>query len=108
MLGVSTATIERAYEQLTAEGYVKSKPKIGWFAAGVEAGFPAVPDHFHQSMQQVLHEHNAPAIDFHQGNVDHIHFPFNAWRKSTAKVWSATPDRSTPLAIHKENLNSGT
>ncbi|MCY7760811.1 PLP-dependent aminotransferase family protein [Bacillus spizizenii] len=85
LLGVSTATIERAYEQLTAEGYVKSKPKIGWFAAGVEAGFPAVPDHFHQSMQQVLHEHNAPAIDFHQGNVDHIHFPFNAWRKSTAK-----------------------
>lgn len=108
MLGVSTATIERAYEQLTAEGYVKSKPKIGWFAAGVEAGFPAVPDHFHQSMQQVLHEHNAPAIDFHQGNVDHIHFPLTPGEKVRQKVWSATPDRSTPLAIHKENLNSGT
>lgn len=36
LLDVSTATIERAYEQLTAEGYVKSKPKIGWFAAEVE------------------------------------------------------------------------
>ncbi|WP_420977119.1 PLP-dependent aminotransferase family protein [Bacillus vallismortis] len=85
LLGVSTATIERAYEQLTAEGYVKSKPKIGWFAAGVEADFPAAPDHVQQSMQHVLHVKNAPAIDFHQGNVDPAHFPFNAWRKSIVK-----------------------
>ncbi|MCY7893212.1 PLP-dependent aminotransferase family protein [Bacillus vallismortis] len=85
LLGVSTATIERAYEQLTAEGYVKSKPKIGWFAAGVEADFPAAPDHVQQSVQHVLHVKNAPAIDFHQGNVDPAHFPFNAWRKSIVK-----------------------
>ncbi|MBU2660785.1 MocR-like pyridoxine biosynthesis transcription factor PdxR [Bacillus cabrialesii] len=85
LLGVSTATIERAYEQLTAEGYVKSKPKVGWFAAGVEADFPAAPVHFQQSAQPVLHEENAPAIDFHQGNVDPAHFPFNAWRKSMVK-----------------------
>ncbi|MGG0023323.1 PLP-dependent aminotransferase family protein [Bacillus inaquosorum] len=84
-LGVSTATIERAYEQLTAEGYVKSKPKVGWFAAEVEADFPAAPVHFQQSTQPVLHEENAPAIDFHQGNVDPAHFPFNAWRKSIVK-----------------------
>lgn len=51
LLDVSTATIERAYEQLTAEGYVKSKPKIGWFAAEVEQGFPTAPDHFQQSVQ---------------------------------------------------------
>ncbi|MCY7782263.1 MULTISPECIES: PLP-dependent aminotransferase family protein [unclassified Bacillus (in: firmicutes)] len=85
LLGVSTATIERAYEQLTAEGYVKSKPKIGWFAAEVEADFPAAPAHFQQSMQQALHKESAPAIDFHQGNVDPANFPFNAWRKSIVK-----------------------
>ncbi|UML53826.1 PLP-dependent aminotransferase family protein [Bacillus subtilis] len=85
LLDVSTATIERAYEQLNAEGYVKSKPKIGWFAAEVEPGFPTAPDHFHQSAQPGLPEKNAPAIDFHQGNVDPTLFPFNAWRKSIVK-----------------------
>ncbi|MGG1419341.1 PLP-dependent aminotransferase family protein [Bacillus subtilis] len=85
LLDVSTATIERAYEQLTAEGYVKSKPKIGWFAAEVEPGFPTAPDHFQQSVQPGLPEKNAPAIDFHQGSVDPTLFPFNAWRKSIVK-----------------------
>ncbi|MDN0191453.1 MULTISPECIES: PLP-dependent aminotransferase family protein [unclassified Bacillus (in: firmicutes)] len=85
LLDVSTATIERAYEQLTAEGYVKSKPKIGWFAAEVEPDFPSAPDHFQQSAQPGSHKKNAPAIDFHQGNVDPALFPFNAWRKSIVK-----------------------
>ncbi|MCY8206506.1 MocR-like pyridoxine biosynthesis transcription factor PdxR [Bacillus subtilis] len=85
LLDVSTATIERAYEQLTAEGYVKSKPKIGWFAAEVEPGFPTAPDPFQQSVQPGLPEKNAPAIDFHQGSVDPTLFPFNAWRKSIVK-----------------------
>ncbi|MGG3030049.1 PLP-dependent aminotransferase family protein [Bacillus stercoris] len=85
LLDVSTATIERAYEQLTAEGYVKSKPKIGWFAAEVEPDFPSAPDHFQQSAQPGSHKKNAPAIDFHQGNVDPAHFPFTAWRKSIVK-----------------------
>lgn len=108
LLDVSTATIERAYEQLTAEGYVKSKPKIGWFAAEVEPGFPTAPDHFQQSVQPGLHQKNAPAIDFHQGSVDPTLFPFNAWRKSIVKVLIAIPDRFTPLATLKENTNSGT
>ncbi|AUZ37880.1 MULTISPECIES: PLP-dependent aminotransferase family protein [Bacillus] len=85
LLDVSTATIERAYEQLTAEGYVKSKPKIGWFAAEVEPDFPSAPDHFQQSAQPGSHKKNAPAIDFYQGNVDPAHFPFTAWRKSIVK-----------------------
>lgn len=85
LLDVSTATIERAYEQLTAEGYVKSKPKIGWFAAEVEPGFPTAPDPFQQSVQPGLQQKNAPAIDFHQGSVDPTLFPFNAWRKSIVK-----------------------
>lgn len=56
LLGVSTATVERAYEQLTAEGYVKSKPKIGWFAADIEPEFPAAPVSYQPPPQSVTHK----------------------------------------------------
>ncbi len=85
LLGVSTATVERAYEQLTAEGYVKSKPKIGWFAAEIEPEFPAAPVSYQPPPQLVTHKEIEPVINFHQGNVDPVHFPFNAWRKSIVK-----------------------
>lgn len=31
-LSISQTTVERAYEQLAAEGYIVSKPRSGWFA----------------------------------------------------------------------------
>lgn len=31
-LGVSIVTVENAYHQLEAEGYIKAMPKKGWFA----------------------------------------------------------------------------
>ncbi|MGV4321049.1 MocR-like pyridoxine biosynthesis transcription factor PdxR [Bacillus mojavensis] len=85
LLGVSTATVERAYEQLTAEGYVKSKPKIGWFAADIEPEFPNAPIPYQPPPQPITHKEVESVINFHQGNVDLLHFPFNAWRKSMVK-----------------------
>ncbi len=38
-LNVSLTTVEHAYEQLAAEGYLLSKPRKGWFAAEAEGDF---------------------------------------------------------------------
>lgn len=38
-LSISHTTVERAYEQLTAEGYIVSKPRSGWFADYNDADF---------------------------------------------------------------------
>ncbi|MGE7603350.1 PLP-dependent aminotransferase family protein [Peribacillus sp. NPDC097675] len=80
-LSISQTTVERTYEQLAAEGYIVSKPRSGWFADYDETEF------IHSEMA------NTPSskpgtkekenwIDFHYGNVDSVHFPFSAWRKS--------------------------
>lgn len=37
-LGVSVVTVEGAYAQLTAEGYVRSRPRSGYFACELPAG----------------------------------------------------------------------
>ncbi|WP_050183975.1 PLP-dependent aminotransferase family protein [Domibacillus robiginosus] len=80
-LSISQTTVERAYEQLAAEGYIVSKPRSGWFAAYNESDF------VHVKMPGTLSnkpkgQENEQSIDFHYGNVDSTHFPFSAWRKS--------------------------
>ncbi len=43
-LGVSVATIESAYLQLTAEGYIKSRPRRGFFACSLPANAKAIAE----------------------------------------------------------------
>lgn len=42
-LHISVMTVEGAYQQLEAEGYVYTQPKRGFFVAEVERPRPAVP-----------------------------------------------------------------
>ncbi|MGM0749411.1 MAG: PLP-dependent aminotransferase family protein [Bacillota bacterium] len=80
-LSISQTTVERAYEQLAAEGYIVSKPRIGWFADynGSDFVYSKMPST--SSIKRKAQEDNR-WIDFHYGNVDSSHFPFSAWRKS--------------------------
>jgi GntR family transcriptional regulator/MocR family aminotransferase len=80
-LSISQTTVERAYEQLAAEGYIVSKPRSGWFADYNDSDF------VHSKMLSTSPasqkaQKNEQCIDFHYGNVDSSHFPFSAWRKS--------------------------
>lgn len=77
-LNISQTTVELAYGQLLAEGYVLSKARIGYFVedidtlAYVETTAP----------QKLL---NMPKydikIDFNPGQIDLPSFPFSTWRK---------------------------
>ncbi|WP_046173518.1 MocR-like pyridoxine biosynthesis transcription factor PdxR [Domibacillus indicus] len=80
-LSISQTTVERAYEQLAAEGYIVSRPRSGWFADYdgsdfVQMKMPGMP------AMKLEAEDTKQIIDFHYGNVDSARFPFSAWRKS--------------------------
>lgn len=80
-LSISQTTVERAYEQLAAEGYIVSKPRSGWFADYDGSDFVHIKMPSTSSMKPKAQE-NEQMIDFHYGNVDSAHFPLSAWRKS--------------------------
>lgn len=80
-LSISQTTVERAYEQLAAEGYIVSKPRSGWFVDYNDSDFVHVKMPSTSSIKPKAQE-NEHSIDFHYGNVDSAHFPFSAWRKS--------------------------
>ncbi|QQK81492.1 PLP-dependent aminotransferase family protein [Salicibibacter cibi] len=80
-LEVSQLTVESAYDQLKAEGYIQSQPRKGLFVQKVE--YDVIPD---QNAPQ-FDTTESPQIsqkmkyDFHHGKIDLDHFPHKTWRK---------------------------
>ncbi|AQQ51687.1 MocR-like pyridoxine biosynthesis transcription factor PdxR [Planococcus lenghuensis] len=81
-LSISRTTVEQAYDQLLAEGYIEALPRQGFYAKSVEElaveyqrnqvpVMPAVPDRL---------------ADFSPGKVDTNSFPFSLWRKLMREV----------------------
>ena len=81
-LGVSVVTVQLAYEQLLAEGYITAKERSGYF---VEKISPAVP----QTKAPAAKNFNAQTtatpqkfkIDFVKGSTPAALFPFATWAK---------------------------
>ena len=83
-LGVSVITVENAYQQLEAEGYLAARPRRGFFVAEVQQAekqeAPAV----------ALSEPEQPQwrLDLKQTAVDISRFPVAAWVRLTRQVLS--------------------
>lgn len=76
-LNISQTTIEIAYAQLLAEGYITSKPRVGYFVESIEE-LPFI------EKTQVTTEREpkrAYPIDFSPSKIDEDSFPFTTWRK---------------------------
>lgn len=82
-LGISINTIQAAYDQLNAEGYIISKQRQGVFVANLEEELfiekIAPPEEERTSETK----NSSVKIDFNSGKVDLEHFPFSAWKKLT-------------------------
>jgi GntR family transcriptional regulator / MocR family aminotransferase len=78
-LNISQTTIEVAYAQLIAEGFIVSKPRIGFFVED----FDELP--YIETKQVELPVETAEEkiiqFDFHPGKIDTDSFPFSLWRK---------------------------
>ncbi len=76
-LEVSQTTIELAYEQLAAEGYVRSKPRSGFYVEDIGTLIPVRP---HYTF--IEHEEKKKyRFDLRSGRIDATQFPFDTWRK---------------------------
>jgi len=85
-LRVSVITVENAYAQLTAEGYLQALPKKGFFVVQVEQAPPAEP---RLSVQfPVPPPERTWRLDLKTNRVDDSRFPFTAWSRLTRQVLS--------------------
>lgn len=78
-LNISQTTIELAYGQLLAEGYIISKPRVGFYVAEIDE-LPYI------EKGPMNHMIKAPLkstlqYDFHPGKIDTDSFPISIWRK---------------------------
>ena len=95
-LGVSIVTVENAYAQLLAEGFIYSLPKKGFFVADINAAANAQTlRNYKKSRTRRLRaefpeesEHTNPKYiaDFASNGSDIEAFPFTTWAKITHEV----------------------
>ena len=83
-LGVSVITVETAYSQLEAEGYVCAQPKRGFFVSRVEQAPAAQPT----PPQPALPESPSWRLDLQHNRVDVSRFPVSTWVRLTRQVLS--------------------
>ncbi|MBU3179022.1 PLP-dependent aminotransferase family protein [Clostridium estertheticum] len=83
-LGISQNTIQTAYDQLCAEGYVESKPRIGIFVKRLEDELLCSLPPIHKSDENITLKDNVDyLIDFCPRDVDLNNFPHSTWRRLT-------------------------
>ncbi len=78
-LNISQTTIEIAYAQLLAEGYIISVPRVGYFVETID-DLPYVEKELNLDPVQPILKQTFD-IDFHPGTIDLEGFPFSTWRK---------------------------
>ena len=83
-LGISTISIENAYEQLISEGYLYSVPKSGYFVCEIEnirkLSLPKANEKNHAA-QENNQEKSENLFDFSSNQIEKSNFPFSVWAK---------------------------
>lgn len=86
-LSVSRSTVEMAYDQLLAEGYIESEPCRGFFVCDITELYRFKEDRTVQPVTQKAFRNEEKAeIDFSPYAIDAGSFPFNIWRKISKNV----------------------
>lgn len=79
-LEVSRSTVELAYEQLMAEGYIEAQPCRGYFVSDIEGLYQITKAYTGEITGEKETAESYP-YDFTPNGVDLKSFPYNAWRK---------------------------
>ena len=78
-LAVSQTTIEFAYSQLVAEGFIVSEPRRGYFVQNLEE--LAIIEQGTASIVPESTDTSSFSVDLSTGKIDTDSFPFKTWRK---------------------------
>ncbi|MFZ7942954.1 PLP-dependent aminotransferase family protein [Neobacillus sp. 19] len=82
-LGISQNTIETAYEQLLAEGYVESVQRKGFYVKELNRDLFLSMEDSAKVTKGIKDETMQYEVDFNHGSVALEHFPYQIWRKLT-------------------------
>ena len=89
-LKISPVTVETAYAQLLAEGYLRSVPKSGYYVENVPFPKIIVPDYMKTEIIDTPPV-NQYVYDFRTNTVDPNLFPYSVWSKLSRVVLSDNP-----------------
>ncbi len=92
-LNISTITVENAYGQLMAEGYIYSKPKSGYFVSHITSGEAAALSDAPIFEKPSSEEKKLYFADFVSNSTAKQSFPFNMWTKLLRKTMSDNLDK---------------
>lgn len=96
-LNISQTTIEIAYAQLLAEGYIMSKARVGYFVEEIDE-LPYIHQDTVASLGE-LPKKKTYKIDFNPASIDIHAFPFQTWRKYAKELFD---DASKELLLTGE------
>ena len=87
-LGISVITIENAYSQLDAEGYIYSIPQKGFFVSDISTDFAkyTTTETSNIFVENTSSINNPVIADFTGNKISSSCFPFSIWAKLTRNV----------------------
>ena len=94
-LGISTISIENAYDQLICEGYIYSLPKRGYFVSEIENINQIKPKSVPKEEAKINIKEtgkDSDCFDFSSNRVEKHNFPFSIWAKILRETISQKED----------------
>lgn len=85
-LQISRSTINLAYEQLVAEGYIEASPYRGYFISKIES--PLRLEKENKKNTKLQEEEKKYLYHFTPNGIDMKEFPYRTWRRITKEVLS--------------------
>lgn len=101
-LRISQITVENAYSQLVAEGYIRAVPRSGYFVQQLDTPH-TVPPAIHPLPSPSLPAPESIDFDFRTNIVDTTRFPFSTWAKLSRTVLTDY-DRHLLLATEPQGV----
>ncbi|MRX71949.1 GntR family transcriptional regulator [Bacillus lacus] len=93
-LGISMNTIEKAYQQLIAEGYIYSEERKGYFVSKIDESLFQDSRSVSPEIAENDNFRSCNNIEFSQGNIDLDSFPLKTWKKSVMEALKSETDSS--------------
>ncbi len=85
--GISTITIENAYDQLISEGYIYTIPKKGYYVAHIEH-IARKTNNIDVQYKIDVKEKKKYSIDLSDNSINPSNFPFSVWTRVSREVMS--------------------
>lgn len=105
-LQVSRNTIDRAYQQLLAEGYIRSVPGSGYYVEDISTDYLNYYNIKHKDVivSPISQRREKLKYDFEYSSIDSTMFPWEKWRKYMQNaILEEASYKSIPYEINKGN-----